>query len=189
MTSTRGSLVVVNDDAMQLRLACALLERQGYLVHPATGAAEALRLLEQHPAVQGVVTDLHMPEIDGWRLCRLLRSPAYVEFNRLPILVLSATFSGEDAERITKELGANSFLPAPYQPAALTRHVAAMLDGKSPPHFPSVLLMQPDAPRAATLAAAFASHGYQVHAAVALADALALCRRHNPGIGTSRSSW
>jgi len=182
MTSTRGALVVVNDDATQLRLACALLERQGYRVHPATGAAEALRLLEQHSAVLGIVTDLHMPEIDGWRLCRLLRSPAYADFNRLPILVLSATFSGEDAERITKDLGANAFLPAPYKPAALVRHVGAMLDGRIPPAAPPILLVQPDAERAGRLARAFAAHGYEVHATDAVGPALDLLRLHDPGI-------
>jgi PAS domain S-box-containing protein len=182
MTSTRGALVVVNDDPTQLRLACALLERQGYRVHPATGAAEALRILEQRPAVLGVVTDLHMPEIDGWRLCRLLRSPAYPDFNRLPILVLSATFSGEDAERITKDLGANAFLPAPYKPAALARHVASMLDGRTPPAAPPILLVQPDAERAGRLARAFALHGYQVHAAATAESALDLLRIHDPGI-------
>ncbi|MCK6460351.1 MAG: response regulator [Planctomycetes bacterium] len=182
MTSTRGALVVVNDEPTQLRLACALLERQGYRVLPATGAAQALRLLEQHAGIEGVVTDLHMPEIDGWRLCRLLRSPAYPEFNRLPILVLSATFSGEDADHITKELGANAFLPAPYQPAALIRTVAGMLDGEAPPLAPSVLLVQPDSGRAARLASSFLAHGYGVHVAGTAADALETFRREDPGI-------
>jgi PAS domain S-box-containing protein len=182
MTSTRGALLVVNDDATQLRLACALLERQGYRVHPATSAAEALRLLEQHPAIQGVITDLHMPEIDGWRLCRLLRSPAYSHLNRLPILVLSATFSGEDAEHITRELGANAFLPAPYQPAALVRQVAGMLDGEALPMAPSVLLAQPDAARAARIGSSFEAHGYAVHVAGTAAGAIDVFRKEDPGI-------
>jgi len=182
MTSTRGALVVVNDDPTQLRLACALLERQGYLVYPATGAAECLRLLEQHPGIQGLVTDLHMPEIDGWRLCRMLRSPAYADHNHLPILVLSATFSGEDAERITRDLGANAFLPAPYQPAALARHVAGMLDGRTPASVPSILLLQPDAERASRLAASFMAHGYQVHVAAEVDSATGLFHEHDPGI-------
>ncbi|HEX5136761.1 MAG TPA: response regulator [Planctomycetota bacterium] len=182
MTSTRGALVVVNDDPTQLRLACALLERQGYRVHAAAGAAEALRVLEQHPGIQGIVTDLHMPEIDGWRLCRLLRSPAYAHLNRLPILVLSATFSGEDAEHITKELGANAFLAAPYQPAALARQVAGMLDGDAPPLAPSVLLVQPDGERAARLAELFASHGYAVHVTREPEEALDVFHREETGI-------
>jgi CheY-like chemotaxis protein len=58
------------------------------------------------------VTDLNMPGIDGWRFCRLLHSPKYVEFNQVPIIVISATLSGEEPERITADLGAEA-IPAP----------------------------------------------------------------------------
>jgi PAS domain S-box-containing protein len=182
LTSTRGTLLVVNDDATQLRLACALLERQGYRVLAAAGAAEALRLLERNESVAGVITDLHMPEVDGWRLCRLLRSPAYRELNRLPILVTSATFSGEDAERITRETGANAFLPAPYQPAALVRHVSDLLDGRAPAATPDVILVQPDEGQRGRLAECFAAHGYRVKEARDGAAAVELAGAADPGI-------
>jgi CheY-like chemotaxis protein len=182
VTSTRGGILVVNDDPTQLRLACALLERQGYRAYPASGAAEGLRLLEQHPSIVGVVTDLHMPEVDGWRLCRLLRSPAYRDFNRLPILVTSATFSGEDAERITRELGANAFLPAPYQPAALARLVADMLEGRNAPAAPAVLLAQPDAAGARALEECFRSHGYSVQVATRAPEAAEILRNSVPEV-------
>ena len=79
----------------------------------AAGAAEGLRLLEDHDSIAGVVTDLHMPEIDGWRFCRLLRSPEYRALNDIPLLVLSPTFPLDDgvdmivsAERAKNESGA-----------------------------------------------------------------------------------
>ena len=60
-----------------------------------------------------------MPKIDGWKLCRLLRSVEFTQYNKIPILVISATFSGSDAEEITRELGANGFLAVPYNPDEL----------------------------------------------------------------------
>jgi len=178
--SDRTELVVVNDDPTQLRLACALLERQGFTVHAASSAAEALRLLTEHADVAGLVTDLHMPEIDGWRLCRLLRSPVYERFNDLPILVISATFSGADAERLTVELGANAFLPAPYRPASLIRAVREMLAGRTPVNAVGVLIVEPEAGAYSGLARAFEAHGYAVCHADSCKQARHLFRRGAP---------
>ena len=175
-----GALLVVDDDPRQLRIACALLEREGYSVHPAAGAAEGLRLLEEHDSIEGVVTDLHMPEIDGWRFCRLLRSPEYRSLNDIPLLVLSPTFPAADGPWLMKELGANTFLSVPYQPAALLRHVRQMLAGEHPPSQPGVLLVQEDAPPSTQLAVTFAAHGYDVSVARSAAEGRRLFREHAP---------
>jgi len=182
LKSTRGSLLVINDDPTQLRLACALLEREGYRVLAASGAAEGLRILERESAIVGVVTDLHMPEIDGWRFCRLLRSPAYRDFNRLPVLVVSATFSGDDALAVTRELGANGFLPAPYQPATLLRYVGDMLEGRAPAATLDVLLVQAAGVPTSLLETCFGEHGYQVHTARSVDEGRGLFHAHRPGI-------
>ena len=53
--------------------------------------------MDPHRPPDIVITDLYMKGIDGWRFCRLLRSEEYKRFNRVPILVVSATFSGDEA--------------------------------------------------------------------------------------------
>ena len=100
-TVTPPTIMVINDDALQLRLAAAWLKQDGLRVLPCQSAEEALCLLHNGAMVDAIVTDLYMPRIDGWRLCRLLRSPEYAACNDVPILVLSATFSGIDAEQMT----------------------------------------------------------------------------------------
>lgn len=63
---------------------------------------EALSVLRARRPVNLIVTDLYMPKIDGWRFCRLLRSPSFTEYNSIPIVVVvSATFSGTDAEGVS----------------------------------------------------------------------------------------
>ncbi len=54
-----------------------------------------------------------MPGVDGWRFCRPPRSAEYEAFNHIPILVVSDAFSGDDAARITADLGANAFRDQP----------------------------------------------------------------------------
>jgi two-component system, cell cycle sensor histidine kinase and response regulator CckA len=101
--------LVINDDASQLHLMAALLEKDGLQVVPCQSAEAALDILDKRGTVDVIVTDLHMPGIDGWRLCRLLRSPQYAALNAVPVLVVSATFAGTDTEQISTALGANAF--------------------------------------------------------------------------------
>ena len=115
-SNNKTTILVVNDDPLQLRMLSKLLEKDGKEVITCLGGEEALGKLRKLNAVDLIVTDLYMPGIDGWKLCRLLRSAEFHHFNQTPILVISATFRGSDAEEITRELGANAFLSVPYSP-------------------------------------------------------------------------
>ena len=106
--------VVVNDDPTQLNVLALFLRKAGLeprafssaqaaLVAMSACAGSADKDIGRLPAI--IVTDLYMPGIDGWRFCRLLRSPEYAAFNQVPILVVSATFSGAEASRIAADLG------------------------------------------------------------------------------------
>ena len=88
-------IVVVNDDSIQLGTLKGILERGGYAVNAHSSAEQALQAMQEQNLPDLIITDLYMPGIDGWRFCRLLRSPEYRALNQTPILVLSATFSGD----------------------------------------------------------------------------------------------
>jgi PAS domain S-box-containing protein len=176
--ATQPTVLIVNDDPLQLRIATTVLRRDGCIVLSCPSAEEALRLLSEPGAVDAIVTDLYMPGIDGWRFCRLLRSAAFAQFNRIPILVVSAIFSGADAEELTVQLGADGFLAAPYEPATLCRAVRGLLVDTKPVSAKTVLLVGPDAGLAQELAAIFLAAGYRVAQAADGAQALS---RFNQG--------
>ena len=104
-------IVVINDEMVQLHLIGRMLEGAGYETSRHIDSSEALSRLESRPQVDLFVVDLHMPGIDGWKVCRLLRSPEFQHYNDTPILVVSATFTGADVESITADIGADGFLP------------------------------------------------------------------------------
>lgn len=135
-------VLVVNDDPVQLHLIASLLESDGLDVCRCQSAESAIRMLCEHPEIDALIVDLHMPGIDGWRLCRLLRSPEYQAFNSLPILVMSATFSGTDTEQITTDLGANGFLALPADPSQVRACVNQVLHGAISPSAVRVLLIE-----------------------------------------------
>src|SRR5262245_60562061 len=131
-TALLPTALVINDDISQLHLMTTLLEKDGLQVVPCRSAEEALEILDERGLVDVIVTDLHMPGIDGWRLCRLLRSPQYAALNSVPVLVVSATFSGTDTEEVSTDLGANAFLAVPYESERLRESVRNLLAGQTP---------------------------------------------------------
>lgn len=175
-------VIVVNDDPTQLSILSNLLRKEGCDVRSFTGAEEALAAMKGDISPDLVVTDLHMPGIDGWRFCRLLRSPEYAAFNSTPILVVSATFSGDDPEQITSDLGANAFLPAPVDGGRYLDYVKKLLTGETPRKVNHVLIVEDSKGIADLLAEAFTSHGYHVDTAPTGQEALCLLPETQPDI-------
>lgn len=181
-TGERPTAVVVNDDLSQLLLTSKLLEKDGLHVRPCRGAEEALTVMCEQGPPDVIVTDLYMPGVDGWRFCRLLRSPEYTAFNRIPILVVSWTFSGADAEQIAANLGANAFLSAPYEPSELRASVRALLEGRRPQLSMRVLIVEDSPMQSKIVSRAFAAHGYTVFTASTGEEARRLFCDHSPQI-------
>ena len=110
--------VVVNDNRTQLRVLAGMARRAGLEAQAYEGAEAALAGMDPRHPPAVVVTDVDMPGIDGWAFCRLLKSKEYAAFNAVPILVGSATFSGEEPERIAADLGVDGFMALPVSEEA-----------------------------------------------------------------------
>jgi two-component system response regulator RegX3 len=123
-------LVVEDDDAIAAPLAAGL-EREGFEVQRVATGADAL----EADAVDVVLLDLGLPDLDGFEVCRRLRSCSDV-----PILVISAR--GEEVDRVIGlELGADDYLVKPFgfrelvaRIRAVTRRTGATPDVSRPQH-------------------------------------------------------
>ncbi|MGI2258504.1 osmolarity response regulator transcription factor OmpR [Shewanella sp. GXUN23E] len=116
------SKILVVDDDMRLR---ALLERylveQGYQVRAAGNAEQMDRLLEREN-FHLLVLDLMLPGEDGLSICRRLRQQG----SQLPIIMLTA--KGDEVDRIIGlELGADDYLPKPFNPRELLARIKAVM--------------------------------------------------------------
>ena len=160
ISAERRTVVLVNDDVSQLRLASAILESDGLMVTACTDPLQALSAMEGQDLPDAIVTDICMPGIDGWRFCRLLRSPQYQRYNRVPVLILSANFSGADARQLLTELGADAFLPAPYKPSDLRTQVSSLMGGREQTSV-SALVISGDDDVARRLRQEFKGLGYE----------------------------
>jgi two-component system phosphate regulon response regulator OmpR len=121
MTQETLKILVVDDD-MRLR---SLLERylteQGYAVRSAASADQMDRLLEREN-FHLLVLDLMLPGEDGLSICRRLRQ----QNNNIPIVMLTA--KGDEVDRIIGlELGADDYMPKPFNPRELLARIKAVL--------------------------------------------------------------
>ena len=131
MTAAQSSmedphLLVVDDDERLRTLLHRYLTTNGYRVTAAADAADA-RALMKSLAFDLLVLDVMMPGESGFELTRAVR-----ENSRVPILILTA--KGEAEDRIAGlELGADDYLPKPFEPRELVLRVNALLRRAAPP--------------------------------------------------------
>jgi DNA-binding response OmpR family regulator len=115
-----STILVVDDEPIVREVVVRYLERDGFRTLEASSGDEAQRLLEREPPAL-IVLDVMLPGIDGFELCRWIRSRS-----DLPILMLTAR--GEEADRIVGlELGADDYLTKPFSPRELAVRVRNLL--------------------------------------------------------------
>ena len=130
MTSAQSTvedphLLVVDDDERLRSLLHRYLTSNGYRVTAAADAADA-RTLMKSMAFDLLVLDVMMPGETGFDLTKSLRT-----HSKVPILILTAR--GDSDDRITGlELGADDYLPKPFEPRELLLRVGALLRRTAP---------------------------------------------------------
>ncbi len=115
-----AKILIVDDEPRILKILEASLRKEGYSVAKATDGEEALRLVEtEYPDL--IVLDLMLPKLDGFEVCRRIRSKLST-----PILILSA--KTEELDKIMGfTLGVDDYLTKPFSPAELVFRVKAIL--------------------------------------------------------------
>jgi DNA-binding response OmpR family regulator len=118
--SPKPKVLVVDDDEELNTLLVEFLGRYGLGVLTASHSDEAFRLLKAE-APDLLVLDVMLPGTDGFAICRKVR-----ETSRLPIIMLTAR--GDVADRVLGlELGADDYLPKPFEPRELVARIQAVL--------------------------------------------------------------
>jgi two-component system chemotaxis sensor kinase CheA len=125
------SIMVVDDALMVRELQRSILERGGYSVRTASDGAEALAMLVDQPA-DLVVTDLEMPNVDGFALVSSIR--AHPRLTNIPVLIVSSRASAEDHQR-GLDAGADGFIvKTSFDEAGLLSAVSRLLGREFDPN-------------------------------------------------------
>ena len=118
-------ILVVDDSSPHRRLLTQLLGKAGHEVVTAPDGVAALALLEGQE-VDAVVSDVKMPKMDGFQLCRTLRHDP--RWTRLPFIFYSSVFIGNQAQELGMDLGATAYLDAKHVlPEQVGREIDAVV--------------------------------------------------------------
>ena len=126
-------LLMIEDDARLAAMVAEYLQLNDFSIERVGDGLSGLNRLRQPPlgvpTVDLVVLDLMLPDIDGLEVCRRIRSLAGA-LGQTPVLMLTA--KGDPMDRIVGlEIGADDYLPKPFEPRELLARIRAVLRRKS----------------------------------------------------------
>jgi chemotaxis protein histidine kinase CheA len=124
--ATAPTLLVVDDAAMMRRRFEASLNAHGFVVHTCNDGLEALNWLQTHPQPDLMITDVEMPNMDGFTLIDRCRQSQI----DIPILVVSSRLSAEWGKE-ARRLGATDYLNKGFSTSELLQKVNSLLEFSS----------------------------------------------------------
>jgi adenylate cyclase len=126
MTPEGASILVVDDDAVIRSMLARSLELEGHVVTSARDGREALELLRDEE-FDVVLLDVLMPDMDGYEVLRQIKADP--KLRRLPVIMVTALDDLASAVRCI-EMGAEDYLPKPFDPVVLNARIGAGLSRK-----------------------------------------------------------
>ena len=113
-------LLLIDDDEKLAGPLASFLGQFDFSLHSQTHPLEALQYLREH-AVELVILDVMLPQIDGFETCRRIR-----QFSNVPVIMLTAR--GDVMDRVVGlEIGADDYLPKPFEPRELVARIQNIL--------------------------------------------------------------
>jgi len=114
-------ILVVDDESRMRKLVSDFLTRSNYEVLEAENGEQALDLFYKEKDLALLILDVMMPGVDGWQVCREIRTRS-----KVPIIMLTAR-SDEQDELQGFELGVDEYISKPFSPKILVARVEAIL--------------------------------------------------------------
>jgi CheY-like chemotaxis protein len=129
------NILIVDDQPTNLKLLRAQLEAEGHSIVEAADGVEALQVLQREP-VDALISDILMPNMDGYRLCReVRRSP---QFCALPFILYTSTYTSPNDMKLAQSVGADRYLVKPAPVESLLAALREVISRKGAPAVPPV---------------------------------------------------
>jgi signal transduction histidine kinase len=123
MSSSAGRILVVDDTEANRYTIVRILRKEGFEIREADNGVAGLALATED--LDLIILDIHMPEMDGYEACKRLKADPALQ--AIPILHISATYTGTNDIAYGLESGADGYLTHPVEPAVLVATVRAFL--------------------------------------------------------------
>ena len=131
MVATLEMKIMIVEDEEDARILLAnLLKEEGHTVLSALKGKNALELLKNF-VPDLVITDIMMPELDGFDFCRQMKS--ITEWAHIPIIFYTATYISKEDKELGMLMGASRFIIKPQEPDVLLELINDVINEKLPP--------------------------------------------------------
>jgi two-component system, sensor histidine kinase and response regulator len=117
--ATQANILIVEDSPTQAKMLCFILEEHGYNVDSAANGIKALECVRRKKP-QLIITDIIMPEMDGFELCTALKSDP--NSKSIPVMLLTSLSDPQDVIK-GLQAGADNFLTKPYEDTFLLSRI------------------------------------------------------------------
>ena len=129
-------ILLIEDDPDLAELISDYLTMNYYEVHHAPTGQDGLDMLDaKERAIDLIILDLMLPDMDGMQVCQNIRSSKNSHINKVPIVMLTA--KGDTTDRVLGlEMGADDYLAKPFEPRELLARIRAVLRRHEQPNQP-----------------------------------------------------
>lgn len=101
-------ILIVEDDQVSMNLLKAQLESEGHTVHESADGAQAFRMLEKHRSSEMIISDIHLPNIDGYTLLSMIRNSE--KYKSMHFILYTSYYTHKSNETLAYELGADQYV-------------------------------------------------------------------------------
>jgi PAS domain S-box-containing protein len=128
----RPIILVANDDRDMLELTTQQIRERGFGSVLTAEEGDTAIELTRHYRPDLVISDVSMPRVDGFQICRILKSPLFTGSELIPVILTSATYRDVIAEQVARSVKAFAYLQQPHEVATLHRLVDLALGRAEP---------------------------------------------------------
>lgn len=113
MKNKKPRILVVDDDPTSINILGSILQ-ESYDMSIALNGQQALRVVKKEPALDMILLDINMPDMDGYSICRQLKANS--ETSGIPVIFITASNTDDDEQK-GLELGAVDYITKPFHSA------------------------------------------------------------------------
>jgi len=128
------NLLIVDDIAINRKLLRVTLKAEGHTTLEAADGVEALQILARE-TVDAVISDILMPNMDGFRLCHALRKSE--RLHALPFIIYTSTYTSPEDMKLAQTVGADKYITKPAPTSDLLKALREVMDKKAARPVPS----------------------------------------------------